>query len=205
MRKATSILNSQNIYSILEDSKHNIWIATRHNGLYRYGNDATMANYKASKDENSLPDNFVRSVCEDSLGHLWVGTFKGLCELNPETGKIVLITDGKETHSDAAGKLVFPGFIDAHVHGGGNKSAMSENYEDIIAMAEAHLKHGTTSIVPTTLAAPIDQLKKVVLSIKKASEESKKARFATGAAAGATGAAVTGAIICVFSSGSAPP
>lgn len=92
-RKATSILNSQNIYSILEDSKHNIWIATRHNGLYRYGNDATMANYKASKDENSLPDNFVRSVCEDSLGHLWVGTFKGLCELNPETGKIKRVDD----------------------------------------------------------------------------------------------------------------
>ena len=54
---------------------------------------------------------------------------------------------------------------------------MSENYEDIIAMAEAHLKHGTTSIVPTTLAAPIDQLKKVVLSIKKASEESKNANI----------------------------
>ena len=62
---------------------------------------------------------------------------------------------------DANGDYLSPGFIDIHVHGGGNKSAMSESPEDIIAMAEAHLKYGTTSIVPTTLAAPIEQLKKV--------------------------------------------
>jgi ATP-dependent protease ClpP protease subunit len=54
---------------------------------------------------------------------------------------------------------------------------MSTDCNDIIAMAEAHLKHGTTSIVPTTLATPIAQLKDVTLSIKKASEKSKKANI----------------------------
>ena len=67
---------------------------------------------------------------------------------------------------DANGMYLSPGFIDIHVHGGGNKSAMSTDYKDIIDMAEAHLKHGTTSIVPTTLASPIEQLKNVTLSIK---------------------------------------
>ncbi|MBE6752392.1 MAG: N-acetylglucosamine-6-phosphate deacetylase [Ruminococcaceae bacterium] len=78
---------------------------------------------------------------------------------------------------DANGLYLSPGFIDIHVHGGGNKSAMSTDYNDIIKMAEAHLKYGTTSIVPTTLASPIEQLKNVTLSIKEASEKSKKANI----------------------------
>ncbi len=78
---------------------------------------------------------------------------------------------------DADGMYLSPGFIDIHVHGGGNKSAMSTDYKDIIEMAEAHLKYGTTSIAPTTLASPIDQLKNVTLSIKEASEKSNKANI----------------------------
>ena len=81
-------------------------------------------------------------------------------------GKIVDICNNfdekaEDTVIDCNGLYLSPGFIDLHVHGGGNKSAMSENYEDIISMAEAHFQYGTTSIVPTTLASPIDQLKKV--------------------------------------------
>lgn len=99
-----------------------------------------------------------------------------------ENGKIKDIAatyDVKERDKvvDCGGSYLAPGFIDAHVHGGGNKSAMSENPQDIVDMAEAHLKFGTTSIVPTTLAAPIEQLKKVVQSIKTASETSKRANI----------------------------
>ena len=90
-------------------------------------------------------------------------------------GKIVDICDSFEPAEgdrvdDCEGLYLSPGFIDIHVHGGGQKSAMSENPDDIVKMAQAHLKYGTTSIVPTTLAAPISQLEKVTLSIKKASE-----------------------------------
>lgn len=99
-----------------------------------------------------------------------------------DQGKIVDITEhytpGEgDTVIDCGGLFLSPGFIDAHVHGGGNKSAMSENPDDIIAMAEAHLKYGTTSIVPTTLAAPVEQLKRVISSVKAASEKSKKANI----------------------------
>ncbi len=104
------------------------------------------------------------------------------CIVLTNEGKIVDIIDRYEEKesdivTDCGGLYLSPGFIDAHVHGGGNKSAMSEDPRDIVKMAEAHLKYGTTSIVPTTLAAPIDQLKKVVTSIKNASEESKKANI----------------------------
>ena len=104
------------------------------------------------------------------------------CNVIADNGKIIDICDRFEikngdTVIDCCGNYLSPGFIDGHVHGGGNKSAMSEDYNDIITMAEAHLKYGTTSIVPTTLAAPINQLKKAVLSIKEASEKSEKANI----------------------------
>lgn len=104
------------------------------------------------------------------------------CVVVTDGGKITDICERFEanendTVTDCKGLYLSPGFIDIHVHGGGNKSAMSTDYTDIVEMAEAHLKYGTTSIAPTTLAAPISQLKEAVLSIKKASEESKKANI----------------------------
>ncbi len=98
------------------------------------------------------------------------------CVIVTKNGKIIDICDNFDDNEateviDCQGNFLSPGFVDIHVHGGGRKSAMSEDYRDILEMAEAHLKYGTTSIVPTTLAAPVEQLKKVTLSIKKASEE----------------------------------
>ena len=104
------------------------------------------------------------------------------CVVVTDGGKITDICERfdaneNDTVTDCKGLYLSPGFVDIHVHGGGNKSAMSTDYTDIVEMAEAHLKYGTTSIAPTTLAAPISQLKEAVLSIKKASEESKKANI----------------------------
>jgi N-acetylglucosamine-6-phosphate deacetylase len=104
------------------------------------------------------------------------------CIVVTSNGKITDICDSLDFSQadcvvDCGGAYLSPGFIDIHVHGGGNKSAMSESSQDIIDMAEAHLKYGTTSIVPTTLAAPVEQLKKVTLTIKEASEKSKKAHI----------------------------
>ena len=85
-------------------------------------------------------------------------------------GKITDICDRFDENEikavDGNGLYLSPGFIDAHVHGGGNFSAMSKNPNDIVKMAEAHLKFGTTSIVPTTLAAPIKQLKEAKYILK---------------------------------------
>ncbi len=99
-----------------------------------------------------------------------------------DNGKIIDITDRFEASDndeviDAQGLYLSSGFCDIHVHGGGNFSAMSTNPNDIIGMAEAHLKHGTTSIVPTTLASPISQLSEVILSIKEASKKSQNANI----------------------------
>lgn len=77
---------------------------------------------------------------------------------------------------DCGGKYLSSGFIDLHVHGGGGYSAMG-TAEDVKNMAESHAKYGTTSILPTTLAAPVSQLKKAIDSIRKAQKITDKANI----------------------------
>ena len=69
---------------------------------------------------------------------------------------------------DCGGLYLGPGFADIHVHGGGGYSAMSDSPEEIVKMAEAHLRHGVTGIVPTTLAAPIIRLQRAIDTVEQA-------------------------------------
>ncbi len=89
-------------------------------------------------------------------------------------GKIVKIAKetapGEAEIIDCGGLYLSPGFIDLHVHGGGGFSAMCKDAEKITGMCRAHALHGTTSILPTTLAAPVKQLLEVTEHIKKAAE-----------------------------------
>ena len=56
---------------------------------------------------------------------------------------------------DARGMILAPGYIDLHVHGGGGRSVMEGTAEAVAAMADAHARHGTTAILPTTLSMPL--------------------------------------------------
>jgi N-acetylglucosamine-6-phosphate deacetylase len=61
-----------------------------------------------------------------------------------------------------------PGFIDLHVHGGGGRSAMEGTAEAVIAMADAHLSYGTTSLLPTTYSMPIADIARAAQGIADA-------------------------------------
>lgn len=92
-----------------------------------------------------------------------------------ENGKIAEITNRFDIPDvdtvDLKGLYLAPGFVDIHVHGGGGYSAMSDNPEDIKNMCKAHALRGTTSILPTTLAAPMHKIIAAIDAIKKASED----------------------------------
>ena len=62
---------------------------------------------------------------------------------------------------DAGGLYLSPGFVDIHVHGGGGFGFMDGTAEAIDGAARFHLAHGTTSIVPTTLTCPDEELYQV--------------------------------------------
>lgn len=59
---------------------------------------------------------------------------------------------------DCHGDYLSPGFIDTHCHGGGGADFMDGSLDDILQAARAHLKHGTTSLCPTTLTCSDEEL-----------------------------------------------
>lgn len=68
---------------------------------------------------------------------------------------------------DAGGRLLVPGYIDLHVHGGGGRSVMEGTREAIEAMAQAHALRGTTSILPTTLSMPIGDMARAAQAVSE--------------------------------------
>lgn len=76
------------VFSMLEDSKGNLWFTTYNSGIFKFNpRDNSWKNYVANPDiPHSLPYNKVISVCEDSRKHLWFSMLgHGICSFNPET------------------------------------------------------------------------------------------------------------------------
>lgn len=59
---------------------------------------------------------------------------------------------------DVQNNFVSPGFIDIHTHGGGGHDFMDGTVEAFLEAAKMHAQHGTTSMVPTTLATETEDL-----------------------------------------------
>jgi len=72
---------------------------------------------------------------------------------------------------DASGKIVAPGFVEIHVHGGKGRDIMDASYEAVKEIAKFLVSHGTTSFVPTTISAPRSDLLRAVRAVKTAMEK----------------------------------
>ena len=59
---------------------------------------------------------------------------------------------------DAGDGYVSPGFVDLHVHGGAGADFMDGSAAAFRTVLQAHARHGTTSILPTTTVASHDRL-----------------------------------------------
>lgn len=53
--------------------------------------------------------------------------------------------------------LVLPGFVDLHVHGGGGADTMQAG-NAVDTLAALHARHGTTSLLATTMTAPLPEI-----------------------------------------------
>ncbi len=69
---------------------------------------------------------------------------------------------------DADGRLVAPGLIDLHVHGGDGADTMDGSPEGLRTMARFLARHGVTAFVPTTLAAAHDHTLRAVRAVGEA-------------------------------------
>ena len=72
---------------------------------------------------------------------------------------------------DCTGCYVSPGFVDIHQHGGGGNDYMDDDPDAFFHATEAHLAHGTTSVMPTLLSANKEALLGAVARYKQATRD----------------------------------
>ena len=105
-----------------------------------------------------------RIICPD-------GILAGYVCIND--GIITAVTDkapeGEVTY-DYTGKYVSPGLIDLHTHGAGGHSFTDSSPEEVAAGCNVHLAHGTTTILPTVMAAPFAVMQKSLADIAAAKQ-----------------------------------
>ncbi len=94
--------------------------------------------------------------------------------------------DGAADVRDLCGATVLPGFVEIHSHGGGGHDFMDGTVDAFVGAARMHAAHGTTTVLPTTLASTRESLLEsldVFSAAKRASDAAHAA--GNGASAGA--------------------
>ena len=79
---------------------------------------------------------------------------------------------------DLAGNFLAPGFIDLHVHGAVGWDTMEGTAEAFRAICAWHARGGTTSLLLTTVTAPISEIGRVLAAIEGACHEIPQLRGA---------------------------
>ncbi|MGJ9419445.1 N-acetylglucosamine-6-phosphate deacetylase [Massilia sp. CMS3.1] len=74
---------------------------------------------------------------------------------------------------DNGDDYILPGFIDVHVHGGAGRDMM-EGGDAPHVIAALHAKHGTTSLLATTMTAPLEDIERALSAIGAACRERGK-------------------------------
>lgn len=72
---------------------------------------------------------------------------------------------------DANGGVITPGFIDLHVHGGAGADFMDGTPEAVFTACAAHLRHGTTTIFPTTTTGSSNQIMDMIHACAVATQQ----------------------------------
>ncbi len=91
-----------------------------------------------------------------------------------EDGRITSIAPRSEIVAAAGSKEIsardatlVPGFVDVHVHGAGGYDVMSSTDESLSTIASTVARHGTTSLVATTVTAPPDETRRCLEDISR--------------------------------------
>lgn len=90
---------------------------------------------------------------------------KRKCDIRVTNGIIAEIGSidvNNETVIDATGLYVCPGLVDIHTHGGGGGDFMDANEDSFEKALSFHSKNGTTSLLPTSVTAPVEQIEEMI-------------------------------------------
>jgi N-acetylglucosamine-6-phosphate deacetylase len=88
-------------------------------------------------------------------------------EVVVENGKIAEIRERSAAEStDLGGNYLAPGFIDIHIHGALGHDTMEASPEAFQAICDYHATGGTTSLLLTTVTAPISEIVDVLRAVR---------------------------------------
>ncbi len=100
-----------------------------------------------------LDDGFVRADLLSRGGR--IGRIAPAIEPEPDDAVV-----------DLCGDRIVPGFIDMHVHGGGGADFMDGSEDAIRTACRMHARFGTTTLCPTTLTAPDDEISAFLATVR---------------------------------------
>ena len=72
-----------------------------------------------------------------------------------------------QARADTGVPLVLPGFVDLHLHGGGGADTMDAG-DAVACIARLHARFGTTSLLATTMTAPLEDLQAALRALAPA-------------------------------------
>lgn len=96
---------------------------------------------------------------------------KGYIQSNDE-GRIVAVGAGSPTEGsvqviDLEGRVIIPGMIDVHLHGGNGFDVMRPTFEDLEGISRYYAMHGTTSFLATTGPGNREEILAVLENIRR--------------------------------------
>jgi N-acetylglucosamine-6-phosphate deacetylase len=90
-------------------------------------------------------------------------------EVVVDDGRITAIRERSSADViDLAGNYLAPGFIDLHIHGALGRDTMEATPEAFQTICDYHASGGTTSLLPTTVTAPVEEIVDVLRAVRQA-------------------------------------
>jgi N-acetylglucosamine-6-phosphate deacetylase len=96
-------------------------------------------------------------------------------ELVVTNGTIAAIRERSEAEGiDLSGNYLAPGFIDLHIHGALGRDTMEASPEAFQTICDYHATGGTTSLLLTTVTAPLPEIVNVLRAVRNAASANKR-------------------------------
>lgn len=111
--KLFKVLKNKQIRALFLDSEKNLWVGTRHDGLYLFDKNQNLIETFLHEpfDPHSISNNYILDILEDHHGNIWITTSFGLNKFDKK-GKVFV----KYFHNENSGSLpdnkVYDLFID---------------------------------------------------------------------------------------------